>query len=159
MPPLATIGAALPILQRLPAAFRNSYVNRLISNILSSSGFGALKYVKKFGIDSYSGLNSLLQGLKINKTELGIQVHHLIEKRFLEQMKVILGNNTSSWSSVVLTRAEHQAFTNAWRQRIGYGTTPGTTGFHTGNATPELIREVARDIYRNYPEILRILGL
>ncbi|WP_281987636.1 hypothetical protein [Aquimarina aggregata] len=74
-------------------------------------------------------------------------------------MKSILGNSTSTWKSIVLTVEEHQAFTKAWRKAIGYGNTPGTTGFFTSNAPREVIEAVARDIYKNYPEILKALGL
>ena len=148
------------MLERLPTVLRNSYVSRLISNILSSSEFGNLKYTKKFGIDSYSGLNWLLQGLKINKTELRIQVHHLIEQRFVRVMAETLGTNTNAWQSIVLTIEEHQAFTNAWRARIGYnGQAAGSFGVTTSTATREQIIQAAREVYRNYPEILRALGL
>jgi hypothetical protein len=54
---------------------------------------------------------------------------------------------------VAVTQAEDQAFTNAWRARIPYGPSG------TGAATRESVLEAARDIYRNYPEILRGLGL
>ena len=54
--------------------------------------------------------------------------------------------------AIALTVAEHQAFTKAWRQAIPYG--EGTV-----NATKEQIANAARQIYKNYPEILRTLGL
>lgn len=55
-------------------------------------------------------------------------------------------------SSIALTRAEHQVFTNAWRAAIPYG--QGTL-----NATREQIYTAARQVYSNYPQILRALGL
>ena len=55
--------------------------------------------------------------------------------------------------SVVVTRAEHQVFTNAWREAIPYGPTG------TGRATPAQVEAAARQIYRDYPEILDALGL
>ena len=49
-----------------------------------------------------------------------------------------------------MTPAEHQAFTNAWRQAFPYGA-----------GTPEreaVLKEAAR-VYANYPAILEALGL
>lgn len=48
------------------------------------------------------------------------------------------------------TRAEHQVFTNAWRQAIPHG---------SRNVTPNMVNNTARNIYSDYPEILRALGL
>jgi len=41
-----------------------------------------------------------------------IQAHHLIEKRFA----AVMGENTADMPSIVVTRAEHQVFTNEWRR-------------------------------------------
>ncbi len=153
----ATLGAALPILNRLPSLLKNSRITKIIANLVSNSKFGNLKHAKKFGIDTYSGLNATLRALKINKNEAGIHVHHLIEQRFKEIMKNILGSDPNKWKSVVLTKAEHQVFTNAWRQRIGYAN--DNVLLTTSNATKEQVLAAARDIYKNYPEILKILGL
>jgi hypothetical protein len=77
----------------------------------------------------------------------------VIEQRFAET----LGVNASQMQSIALTLAEHQAFTNAWRQAIGYnGSRNAVT---TANATREQIMNATREIYRDYPEILRALGL
>ena len=78
----------------------------------------------------------------------GLQAHHLLEKRFA----AILGQAESQMLSVAVTRAEHQVFTNAWRQAIPYGA--GTAG-----ATPQTILTAAREIYKDYPAILNALGL
>lgn len=56
-------------------------------------------------------------------------------------------------ATIVVTRSEHQAFANARRQAIPYG--PNGTGM----ATRAQIDAVAREIYRDYPEILQALGL
>lgn len=63
-----------------------------------------------------------------------------------------VGVNTNEWAAIALTRAEHQAFTNAWRQAIPYG-------LGTRNATPEIIERAAQQVYAKYPEILKALGL
>lgn len=59
--------------------------------------------------------------------------------------------------SIVLTKEEHQAFTRAWRSKIGYKN--DRNAITTINATPEDVKKAAKDIYRNYPEILKALGL
>lgn len=77
-----------------------------------------------------------------------IQAHHLIERRFARQM----GGNTDDWATIVVTRSEHQVFTNAWRRAIPYGA-------GTRTASRAQIEGTARQIYSDYPEILRALGL
>ena len=54
--------------------------------------------------------------------------------------------------SVVLTKEEHQVFTNAWQAAI-------PRGAGTANATREQVMASARRIYANYPAILKSLGL
>lgn len=76
------------------------------------------------------------------------QDHHLIEKRFVD----VMGGNTDTWPTIVVTRAEHQVFTNAWREAIPYGT-------GTRTATRAQVEDAARVIYQDYPEILMELGL
>jgi len=78
-----------------------------------------------------------------------IQAHHLIEKRF----KDIMGGKTDDWATIVVTRGEHQEFTNAWRKAIPYGANG------TGIATRSQIENAARKIYEDYPEILEALSL
>jgi hypothetical protein len=64
----------------------------------------------------------------------------------------VLGESPNQMLSVAVTRAEHQAFTNAWRQAIPHGS-------GTANATRQQIFDTARQIYGDHPEILRALGL
>ncbi len=61
-----------------------------------------------------------------------------------------MGQNPANMPSVVVTQAEHQVFTNAWRAAIPYG---------SRNVTPSMVNDAARSIYRDYPEILNALGL
>jgi RHS repeat-associated protein len=115
---------------------------RAASNAIDAArAFGGLSRAAEFGITSYGKLRYALQGT-------GLQAHHLLEKRFA----AILGQAESQMLSVAVTRAEHQAFTNAWRQAIPYGA--GTAG-----ATPQTILAAAREIYKDYPAILNALGL
>jgi hypothetical protein len=47
----------------------------------------------------------------------GLQAHHVVEQRFAG----VMGGNATQRMSVAVTPAEHQVFTNAWRQAIPYG--------------------------------------
>jgi hypothetical protein len=79
-------------------------------------------------------------------TGSGLQVHHLIEKRFAGVMQVKEGEMLS----VVVTRTEHQVFTNQWRSMFPYGRPPPSQA---------QIMDAARSIYANHPAILKSLGL
>jgi hypothetical protein len=54
--------------------------------------------------------------------------------------------------SIAVTPVEHQVFTNAWRTAIPYGE-------GTANATRDQIMNAARQIYKEYPEIIDAIGL
>lgn len=68
-----------------------------------------------------------------------------------------MGVNPGSMSSIAVTAEEHQIFTNAWRNAIGYKGSKSV--INTTNATKEQIYKAAKDIYKNYPAILKTLGL
>ena len=74
----------------------------------------------------------------------GLQAHHIIEKRFAE----VLGLKSDFMSSVALTREQHQAFTNAWREWFPYGITD------YASLTKDKIWEAAQNIYKEIPELL-----
>lgn len=107
----------------------------------TSAAFAKFTYASKFGIGKYGALTKLTQGMNV-------QVHYLIEKRFSKKM----GQEISEMPSIVLTKAEHLIFTNKWRKAIPYG--KGTAA-----ATKEKVLEAAKDIYKDYPEILKALEL
>ena len=92
-------------------------------------------------IGTYSQLRKLIKGS-------GLEAHHLIEKRF----KGLFGESAGQMLSQVLSPENHQAFTNAWRQLIPYGE-------GTANATRETVLNAAREVYREFPDILKALGL
>jgi hypothetical protein len=60
--------------------------------------------------------------------------------------------DTRDWPSVVVTKAEHQAFTNQWLKEI-------PRGMGMRKATADQINDAARKIYSGYPEFLDSLGL
>jgi RHS repeat-associated protein len=107
----------------------------------ATSGFGTLSRAGEFGVRSYRALKANLRGT-------GLEAHHLVEQRFAG----VMGQSAGDMASVAVTQAEHQVFTNAWRQAIPYG--EGTL-----NATPAQIEGAARQIYADYPDILSALGL
>jgi RHS repeat-associated protein len=124
-----------------------------VANIVTGAGKrGAATATSKFGglANSSTGIASYRTQRALTAGKGGsIQAHHLIEKRFVD----IFGGDTADWATVVLTRSEHRVFTNARRQAIPYGASG------TGQATRTQIESAARQIYRDYPEILESLGL
>ncbi len=108
--------------------------------------FKSFKFASKYGIQGYSKLKAAIKGT-------GLEAHHLIEKRFAN----ILGEKASQMASIALTKAEHQIFTKAWRAEIGYKGSKSL--ITTANATAKDIYNAAKKIYKDYPEILKVLGL
>ena len=101
----------------------------------------------EFGVDSYKNLKKNVNATY--GTGSGLEVHHLIEKRFAKQM----GIKETDMPSIVLTKDEHQKFTNAWREAIDYEKSGKM--ITTTTATREKILEEARNIYKDYPELLK----
>ena len=56
--------------------------------------------------------------LKAANKGSGTEVHHIVEKRFLSSTKY---SSAGQMQSVVLSKAQHRAYTNAWRKLIPYG--------------------------------------
>ncbi len=109
--------------------------------------FEELSVATKYGFGTYKDLAQLTAGK-------GLNVHHLIEQRFAS----LFGEKESDMISIVLTESEHQAFTKAWRSQIGYeGSTKAAVT--TLNATKSEVEAAAREVYKNYPQILKKLGL
>jgi RHS repeat-associated protein len=105
---------------------------------LGSAGVRQLFDLGAFkGIRSFRDWDGILQGVR---ESAGLEVHHLIEKRFAEG----LGLNADDFASIVLTEAQHQVLTNRWRERISYGS----------KATLDEIWEAAQYVYRDHPELL-----
>jgi hypothetical protein len=80
-----------------------------------------------------------------NKWPNGVEIHHLIEKRFASTLKI----TEDEIPGLVLTEAEHDRFTQAWLDEIGrrnMKVTPNTT-----TATIDDIWEAAKNVYEEYP--------
>jgi hypothetical protein len=80
-------------------------------------------------------------------------VHHLIEQRFAKLFDVKEGDMLS----MVLTKEEHIAFTKAWRELIPYRNSP--KALRTDTAKPQDVINAAKQVYKNYPEILKALSI
>ncbi|CAA9194595.1 hypothetical protein [Flavobacterium collinsii] len=59
--------------------------------------------------------------------------------------------------AIAVTAEEHQIFTNAWRAEIGYKSDKAL--IRTTNATKDQIQSAAKKVYKDYPQILKALGL
>ena len=116
-----------------------------------SKAFKGLKYASEFGMNSYRNLRNAVT--KAYGKNSGLEVHHLIEQRFAKA----LGMDPNKMTSVVLTKEEHKVFTKKWRELIGYDNID--KGITTSQANKELILEKAKEVYKDYPEFLKILGL
>ena len=102
----------------------------------------------EYGFKSYNKLRAAVIK-KVGKGS-GLEVHHLLEKR----LRAAFNPKPSAGSmiSMVLTKAEHRIFTNTWRKAILYGT-------KYKKLSEKFIKDTVKDIYKEYPEILKALGL
>ena len=67
-----------------------------------------------------------------------------------------LGVKASDMPAVVMTREEHRAFTNRWREAIGYNSKNGISKrtISTTTANKQQIQDAAQEIYKDYPDLL-----
>lgn len=86
-------------------------------------------------IDSYKNLRKVFKGM-------GKEVHHIIEKRFVD---VLPKTKTNEILSIALDPARHRVFTNAWRQLIPYG---------SKTFSAEQVFNAAQIIYKDSPVLL-----
>jgi RHS repeat-associated protein len=105
-------------------------------------GYGSLSIARDYGIKSYDYLRNIVQ-------VSGLRVHHLVEQRL---SKILNIGSTGDWPSVVITKGEHQEFTNEWRAAIGY--INSNNPINTSTATIEDIWMAAQEIYADYPALL-----
>jgi RHS repeat-associated protein len=81
----------------------------------------------------------------------GAQIHHLVEQRFAKG----LGLKVNEMQSVQLSPAQHQGFTNAWRQAIGYRNS--LNPINTDAAMWDDVWNAAQRIYAQYPELWELV--
>ena len=130
--------------------------NRVLN--IADAGIDALKlgdelssfnHAAEFGVDSYKNLKKSVEATY--GTGSGLEVHHLIERRFAKQM----GMKEADMPSIVLTKDEHRQFTAAWNKAIGRRGT--SNAINTETADYDIILEKARTIYKDYPELLKVI--
>ncbi len=109
-----------------------------------------LSRASEFGVGSYSALRREVTA-RYGKSS-GLEVHHLIEGRFARN----LGVKAADMPAVVMTREEHRAFTNRWREAIGYNSKNGIyeRAMSTTTADKQQIQDAAQKIYKDYPDLL-----
>ncbi len=61
-------------------------------------------------------------------------------------------------ASIVVTPEEYAKFTKLWRSRIGYDGDV-KVDVTTVNATVEKVIQAAKEVYKDYPEIIKSLNL
>ena len=122
-------------------------------------GYAALRRLH-FG--TYKGLKSLQRaghGIWKGSRQAGEEIHHLIEKRFLNGNYQLSGALKSYLSkadeivSVALKREEHVVFTARWQAALGKF---GTSTFRR-NLDVDDILAAAKDVYRDAPELYNAL--
>ena len=129
------VDAAAVILPGIPGG-----VGTLIKGTKATEIIQSTEKVNDVGIKAYSTLKKEIKGT-------GLQAHHLIEKRFANQLNL----DPKKMNAITLTKEEHQKFTNAWRQLIPYGT-------DYTELSVEEIWEVAQNIYAEHPELLKAVS-
>jgi RHS repeat-associated protein len=105
--------------------------------------------VEHFDVAAQYGINSYDALRKTVPAGQGLEVHHIIEQRFAPNIGV---GETGNMLSVVLTKAEHNVFKDAWRNAIGRSNMNSL--LRTNNATPDDIWNAAQEIYAGHPELL-----
>lgn len=133
------IGAPLAVATPLGAAVAGSAAKLVGSGGLGLSTFSV---AGQYGVQAYSSLLKLVGGK-------GLHCHHIIEQRFFR----FFTESPRNWPAIVLTRAEHKVFTDAWRTLIGYNNY--NTALRTSNVTVEQVLATARKIYKDYPDLLK----
>ena len=130
------VGAGVGYLDNGKQGAIDGACNGFMFGSLSALGGAALKYASSpaNGIDTYRNLRKANRGT-------GNQVHHIVEKRFAGSLGI---DDADSMLSVVLSKSEHQVFTNAWRSLLPYG----------NSYTKAQIFDAAIRIYAKSPHLL-----
>ncbi len=110
----------------------------------ASGAYGDLSQAAEHGIKAYRELRKATTGT-------GLQVHHLVERRFANLLRLTT-SQSGSIPSVVVTPEEHQVFTNEWRSVIGY--VNSISNINTSKATYQDVYSAVNRIYQNYPVLL-----
>ena len=130
--PFAWIGLAGDAVDLIPFV---TGVGETIRALKVSSKVGNVADTVDDAIDTYRNVKKVTKG-----TDL--EVHHIVEKRFSEQLG--FGRTGSGMPSIALSKTEHRNYTNDWRKYAGYGK----------QHDPKIILEAAIKTYSNNPNLL-----
>ena len=109
------------------------------------------KVASEFCVDSYKALKKKV--VERYGKHSGYEVHHLIEKRFIDADDIFKGEILS----IVLTKKEeHKFITKQWREIIGYNKKIGND-VTTESAKREDVMAAAKIIYIESPELLKMI--
>ena len=147
-------GLAIKLLGKLPAVIKTVQITQVLNNLRITNSLSKFKHAQKFGIKTYAQHVKYFDDLKIKRSELGVEIHHLIEQRFANTLSV----SPSKMKSIVLTKSEHKLFSDAWLAKIPKSNSLSNLP-NTLTATKQQINDAARIIYKDYPDILNALGL
>ena len=111
---------------------------------VTTQAFGNLSQAANYGVRPYIQLKDAI-------VNTGLTGHHIIEQRLASALGQI-SSQVRTWPSVALTPQEHQVFTNARRNAIGYNNSNNL--INTATATIDDIWTAAQNIYARYPALL-----
>ena len=98
-------------------------------------------------VGSYNKLKKLFTGVE------DVEIHHIIEKRFLEIMhggkKVFKGLTQGKMMSIPLSHELHKTITQRWRSYFPYG-------YNYNTITKERMRNAIKYVYRDMPELKEV---
>jgi RHS repeat-associated protein len=97
-------------------------------------------------LDQTDDVIDTYKALKKTGKEVGTEVHHIIEQRFLKTNKLAV-SDAGEMLSVRLSKSDHLNYTNAWRSKFPYGIDYSTLKI-------EKVIDAAKQIYKDAPELL-----
>ncbi|MEM9884394.1 MAG: hypothetical protein AAF849_00765 [Bacteroidota bacterium] len=150
-------GAAVKVVGKLPAIFKHPEFVKLSNKLnsfrkLPKLPLSEFEVASKFGIDKVSALKNFFKVAKIKRSELGLEIHHILEQRFWQAGRFPAIRKADDINGVVLTEAEHATFSRRWRELIP---TTQSAGLNTATATREQILAAGKEVYKNHPDLLK----
>ena len=113
-----------------------SKTGKVAVKVASSTSDFRKGYKKCLVIGKYKGLRKMFKGVK------GVEVHHVIEKRFA----VLFKPGANDFMSVPMERGLHQLITNRWRQQFAYG-------YNYRKITKAQMKKAINNVYKDMPEL------
>jgi hypothetical protein len=100
---------------------------------------------RKHIVGAYKDVKSILKKLGANLSELGYEVHHLIEQRLAKQLGI---KNIDDGLAIILDNAKHDEITAEFRKIIGYAN--DKVDVKTNNASLQDIWDALVTVYNKY---------